>query len=139
LTRDIIALVWEYGRFGYRRITAPLRDAGWLVNKKRVEWRLSANNVIDVLSNLIILHGVPAHIGSDNGPEFVAKTVQAWVTGIGAQTSYITAGSPWGEVVQKSSQWGDFWPNGYIDGFNARLRDKFLNEEIFYTLQEAKI
>jgi putative transposase len=41
LTADIIALARQYGRYGYRRITALLRDAGWLVNKKRVEriWR----------------------------------------------------------------------------------------------------
>ena len=41
MTRDIIALARQYGRYGYRRITALLRDAGWLVNKKRVEriWR----------------------------------------------------------------------------------------------------
>ncbi len=37
LTRDIIALVRQYSRYVYRRITALLRDAGWLVNKKRVE------------------------------------------------------------------------------------------------------
>ena len=41
LTADIIALARQFGRYGYRRITALLRDAGWLVNKKRVEriWR----------------------------------------------------------------------------------------------------
>src|SRR3712207_3195289 len=41
LTADIIALATQYGRYGYRRITALLRDAGWWVNKKRVEriWR----------------------------------------------------------------------------------------------------
>ena len=41
LTADIIALARQYGRYGYRRIAALLRDAGWLVNKKRVEriWR----------------------------------------------------------------------------------------------------
>ena len=41
LTADIIALATQYGRYGYRRITALLREAGWLVNKKRVEriWR----------------------------------------------------------------------------------------------------
>ena len=41
LTEDIIALARQFGRYGYRRITALLRDAGWLVNKKRVEriWR----------------------------------------------------------------------------------------------------
>ena len=38
---DIVALATQYGRYGYRRITAMLRDAGWAVNAKRVEriWR----------------------------------------------------------------------------------------------------
>jgi putative transposase len=41
LTADIIALATEYGRYGYRRITAMLRRSGWVVNKKRVAriWR----------------------------------------------------------------------------------------------------
>ena len=41
LTADIIALALQYGRYGYRRITALLREAGWKVNRKRVEriWR----------------------------------------------------------------------------------------------------
>ena len=41
LTEDIIALAKQYGRYGYRRVTALLRDAGWRVNRKRVEriWR----------------------------------------------------------------------------------------------------
>lgn len=198
LTAAIITLARQYGRYGYRRITALLRGAGWLVNKKRVEriWRreglkvpqrqpkrgrlwlndgscirlkperpnhvwaydfvedrthdgrklrmlnivdeftrealairvarrLNSHDVIDVLSDLFILRGVPGHIRSDNGPEFIAKAVQAWITAVGAQTAYITPGSP--------------WENGYIESFNARLRDEFLNGEIFYTLQEAKV
>ena len=41
LTRDIIKLAVRFGRYGYRRITALLRDLGWQVNHKRVEriWR----------------------------------------------------------------------------------------------------
>ena len=41
LTAAIIAFATEYGRYGYRRIAAMLRDAGWVVNIKRVEriWR----------------------------------------------------------------------------------------------------
>jgi len=41
LTAEIIALATRYGRYGYRRITALLRHAGWVVNLKRVEriWR----------------------------------------------------------------------------------------------------
>ena len=37
LTADIVGLAKRYGRYGYRRITALLRDAGWPVNHKRVE------------------------------------------------------------------------------------------------------
>ena len=41
LTEDIVALARQYGRYGYRRVTALPRDAGWTVNRKRVEriWR----------------------------------------------------------------------------------------------------
>jgi putative transposase len=41
LTADIITLAKQYGRYGYRRITALLRAEGWCVNHKRVEriWR----------------------------------------------------------------------------------------------------
>ena len=91
----------------------------------RVARKLKAVDVIDVLSDLFILRGVPGHIRSDNGPEFVAKAVQAWITGVGAKTAYITPGSP--------------WENGYVESFNARLRDELLNGEIFYTLREAQI
>jgi putative transposase len=55
----------------------------------------------------------------------VAKAVQDWITAVGAQTAYIERGSP--------------WENGYVESFNARLRDELLNGEIFYTLREAKI
>ncbi len=56
----------------------------------RVARRLKAIDVIDVLSDLFILRAVPGHIRSDNGPEFIAKSVQAWITGVGAKTAYIT-------------------------------------------------
>ena len=75
----------------------------------RVARKLKAIDVIDVLSDLFILRGVPAHIRSDNGPEFVAKAVQEWIAVVGAKTAYIERGSP-GE-------------NGYIENFNARLRE----------------
>jgi putative transposase len=91
----------------------------------RVARKLKATDVIDVLSELFILRGVPDHIRSDNGPEFVAEAVQAWITAVGAKTAYIERGSR--------------WENGYIESFNARLRDELLNDEIFYTLREAQI
>src|SRR5262249_51474359 len=57
----------------------------------RVARKLKAIDVIDVLSDLFILQGVPAHIRSDNGPEFVAKAVQEWIAAVGAKTAYIGA------------------------------------------------
>jgi len=91
----------------------------------RVARKLGAADVIDVLSDLFILRGVPAHIRSDNGPEFVAKAVQKWIAAVGARTAYIAPGSP--------------WENGYVESFNARLRDELLNGEIFYSLREARV
>ena len=91
----------------------------------RIDRRLKSIDVIDVLSALFILRGVPEYIRSDNGPEFVAKAVQEWIAAVGAKTAYITPGSP--------------WENGFIESFNARLRDELLDGEIFYSLAEAKI
>jgi putative transposase len=91
----------------------------------RVARKLKATDVIDVLSDLFILRGVPGHIRSDNGPEFVAKAVQEWITAVGAKTAYIAPGSP--------------WENGFIESFNARLRDELLDGEIFYSLREAQV
>src|SRR6201982_3384746 len=91
----------------------------------RVARRLKAIDVIDVLSDLFILRGIPGHIRSDNGPEFVAEAVQEWIRAMGAKTAYIERGSP--------------WENGYIESFNARLRDELLDGEIFYSLREAQI
>ena len=59
------------------------------------------------------------------GPEFVAEAVQEWIAAVGTKTAYIERGSP--------------WENGYIESFNARLRDELLNGEIFYSLREAQI
>jgi putative transposase len=87
----------------------------------RVARKLKATDVIDVLSDLFILRGVPGHVRSDNGPEFVAKAVQGWITAVGARTAYIAPGSP--------------WENGYVESFNARLRDELLDGEIFYSLR----
>jgi putative transposase len=90
----------------------------------RVARKLKAIDVIDALSDLFILRGVPSHIRSDHGPEFVAKAVQDWITAVGAKTASIAPGSP--------------WENGYIESFNARLRDELLDGEIFYSLRRRR-
>ncbi len=180
LTATITDLARQFGRYGYRRITALLRAEGWHTNHKRVErfWRaeglkvpqrqpkrgrlwlndgsyvrlrpdrpnqvwaydfvedrtrdgrkfrtlnvvdeftrealairvgrqLKATDVIDVLADLFIARGTPAHIRSDNGPEFAAIAVKGWITGVGAKTAYIEPGSP--------------WENGYVESFNGRV------------------
>jgi len=198
LTADITSLATQYGRYGYRRITAMLRQRGWRVNAKRVAriWRreglkvpskqpkrgrlwlndgscirlrpeypnhvwsydfvedrthdgrkyrmlniideftrecmtirigrkLKSTDVIDVLSDLFILRGIPTHVRSDNGPEFIAQALRDWLAAVESKTAYIMPGSP--------------WENGYCESFNSKLRDELLNGEIFYTLKEAKI
>jgi transposase InsO family protein len=55
------------------------------------------------------------------GPEFVAQKVRDWIGAVGAKTAYIEPGSP--------------WENGYIESFNARMRDELLNGEIFASAQ----
>lgn len=91
----------------------------------RVARRLRSADVIDLLSDLFILRGIPGHVRSDNGPEFIAEAVRDWIAAVGAKTAYIAPGSP--------------WENGYVESFNARLRDELLNGEIFYSLKEAQI
>jgi putative transposase len=198
LTRNIIALASEYGRYGYRRITALLKARGWIIGKDRVQriwgreglkvpqkqrararlwlndgrcvrlrperanhvWsydfvsamthdgrmlrmltlideytreclairvarRLGRYEVIEALADLMLLKGVPDHIRSDNGPEFVAKELRKWLGSVGTGTLYIEPGSP--------------WENGYCESFNGKLRDECLNGEIFYSLKEAQI
>jgi putative transposase len=190
LTADIIELARQYGRYGYRRITALLRRAGWAVNKKRVEriWRceglkvpakqpkrgrlwlndgsclrlrperpnhvwsydfladrthdgkafrmlciideftreslairiarnLKSIDVIEALADLFILRDIPAHIRSDNGPEFVALALREWIAAVAAKAAYIEPRSP--------------WENGYCESFNGKQRDELLNGGMF--------
>ena len=90
-----------------------------------IQRKLNATDVIDVLSDLFLTRGIPGYIRSDNGPEFVAEALRNWISAVGAKTAYIEPGSP--------------WENGYVESFNARLRDELLNGEIFYSLREAQI
>ena len=91
----------------------------------RVSRKLQSTDVIDVLADQFILRGVPSHVRSDNGPEFIATAVRSWIAAGGAKTAYIEPGSP--------------WENGYCESFNSKLRDELLNGEIFYSLKEAEV
>lgn len=90
-----------------------------------VRRRFSGAEVIEVLSDAMLIRGIPQHIRSDNGPEMTSKIVRNWLEQIGSRTLFIEPGSP--------------WENGYNESFNGKLRDELLNGEIFYSLKEAKI
>jgi len=90
-----------------------------------VDRKLNSDNVLHCLTDLFVQHGPPDHIRSDNGPEFTANAVRAWLGRVGVKTLFIEPGSP--------------WENGYNESFNSKLRDEILNMEIFYTLKEAKV
>lgn len=198
LALRVAELASQYGRYGYRRITALLQNEGWRVNHKRVErvWRqeglkvpakqpkrgrlwlndesclrlkpefpnhvwsydfmlerthdgrafrilnvidefsreslavkvkrhLGHEQVQECLTDLFCERGVPVHLRSDNGPEFIANALRAWLNKLNVKPLFIEPGSP--------------WENGYVESFNGKMRDELLNGEIFYTLQEAQI
>lgn len=85
---------------------------------------IKAADVIEVLVGLFRRRGVPRHIRSDNGPEFVAGKIRRWLERSSVQTLYVERGSP--------------WENGYAEAFGSRLRDEFLNVEEFANVREAR-
>lgn len=89
-----------------------------------VERRLPATRVWEVLVGLFARRGLPRHLRSDNGPEFIAGFLRRRLTQWGVETWYIEPGSP--------------WQNGYAESFHSRLRDEFLNREVFDSRAEAK-
>lgn len=197
LVKRMLELVKEHPRYGYRRITAKLRQEGWEVNRKRVYrlWRceglkvpqkkrkkrrlgtsenacsrrraehvnhvwtwdfvfdrttsgsplkwlsivdeytreclalkvdrsITSEDVIDTLAELFAIRGVPEHVRSDNGPEFIALAIQRWMKQVEIETLYIEPGAP--------------WENGYAESFHSRLRDEFLAMEEFENLAAAR-
>jgi transposase InsO family protein len=91
----------------------------------RVARRLGKYEVIEALADVMLYRGIPENIRSDNGPEFVAEELRKWLAKVGTGTLYIEPGSP--------------WENGYCESFNGKLRDEWLNGEIFYSLREAQV
>jgi transposase InsO family protein len=197
LVKRILELAREHPRYGYRFITAKLRQEGWQVNRKRVYrlWRreglkvpqkkrkrrrlgtsenaccrrraqrkddvwcwdfifdrtasgsqlkwlsiedeytreslalkvdrsITSEDAIDTLAELFAMRGVPRHIRSDNGPEFIAKAIRRWLAQVEVETLYIEPGAP--------------WENGYAESFHSRLRDEFLATEEFENLAAAR-
>ena len=89
-----------------------------------VQCHITSQDVLEQLYWLFLLRGTPEHIRSDNGPEFTARAVRQWLERVGVKTLFIEPGSP--------------RENGYVESFNGKLRDEFLNREVFDTLIEAQ-
>ena len=77
---------------------------------------IRSSDVIETLAGLMTARGVPEHIRSDNSPEFTARAIRKWLSGVGARTLYIEPGSP--------------WANGYVESFNGKLGDELLDREV---------
>jgi putative transposase len=90
----------------------------------KVDRSITSEDVIDTLAEQFAMRGVPRHIRSDNGPEFIAQAIQRWTKQLGIETLYVEPGSP--------------WENGYAESFHSRLRDEFLSLEEFESLAVAR-
>ena len=91
----------------------------------KVARSLTHKEVLEVLTDLFLEHGVPVHIRSDNGSEFTAKKVREYLDRLQIKPLFIEPGSP--------------WENGYIESFNGKMRDELLAGEIFYSITEAQV
>ena len=86
---------------------------------------ITAERVIEQLERLFAERGAPANLRSDNGPEFIAEALKAYLADCDVKTRYIEPGAP--------------WQNGYAESFNATLRGELLNGELFATVLEAAV
>jgi transposase InsO family protein len=90
----------------------------------KVDRSITSRDVIDTLAELFAMRGVPKAIRGDNGPEFVAEAIQAWLRTLKIDALYVAPGSP--------------WENGYAESFHSKLRDEFLAREEFESLRTAR-
>lgn len=86
---------------------------------------LTSQTVLAALKPLFALRGAPCFVRSDNGPEFIAADVQAWLAEGGSAPHYIDPGCP--------------WQNGFTESFHGKLRDELLDREVFASVQEAQV
>ena len=113
----------EYG--GAIRTLSLVDEYTREVHALHVDRHIGANKLIEVLGKVMEEQGAPAYIRSDNGPEFIARALQAWLARTGVKTLYIDPGSP--------------WQNGYVESFHDKFRRECLAREAFYTLGEARV
>jgi putative transposase len=90
-----------------------------------VERSIDADGVVECLDRIAAEKGAPRYVRFDNGPEFIAFAVADWCRFNNTDTVFIDPGSP--------------WQNAWIESFNGRLRDEFLNGQQFDSLLEAQV
>lgn len=86
---------------------------------------IRSGRVIEVLSQLISLHGAPRYLRSDNGPEFVSRAILEWAAQNGRDMALSDPGKP--------------WQNGADESVNGKFRDECLSLEWFRTRTEMKV
>jgi putative transposase len=91
----------------------------------RVARSIGARDLIDELEDLFAKHGKPNRIRSDNGREFIAESLAAWLAERKVAQLFIAKGSP--------------QQNAYVERFNGSMRDEVLNGELFHSVLEARV
>lgn len=86
---------------------------------------MPSEKVIAVLARLLDTHKAPQYLRSDNGPEFIAHALKAWLAGRKTLTYYIDPGCP--------------WQNGFRESFHGRFRDEFLYGTLFASVAESRV
>ena len=108
-------------RRGGELLERPTRLLGNYLNADTID----ADGVVACLERLALERGAPAYVRFDHGPEFIAYALADWCRFNGTDTVFIDPGSP--------------WQNAWIESFNGRLRDEFLNGQRFDSLLEAQV
>ena len=86
---------------------------------------IRSGRVIEVLTQLVSVHGAPRYLRSDNGPEFVAGAILRWLLQAQIETALIEPGKPWQNATDES--------------FNAKFRDEYLSLQWFRNRVDAKV
>jgi hypothetical protein len=105
--------------------------------ENRWRWRWPApyksERVCQVLEGLFVSRGKPAELRMDNGPEFVALALKGLCHRHGVNAAYIEPGKPCEHSGVVS------WQNGFAESFVSRLRDEFLDGEVFLSVMDAQV
>lgn len=84
-----------------------------------------SDRVCATLENLMRQRGIPGAFRMDNGPEFIALALRGLCHRKGVEAGYIDPGKP--------------WQNGFAESFHSRLRDEYLDGEVFWGVKDAQV